>query len=186
MDREGIKSYRSAKNRSQSSALCDHARKLLKDALTEAQKKLKPSDKDRDLSQLLQRPDFLEAFNYTLACLAAKELAESDPRVCEIYVYHPSGNADYEAGEALPVEKTAHLIVHLERPSPTLEVFIASFDEALTASLRELPSGVFEILTSWLDCKLISKQEVQRDSGIATLHTSVITRPLRIWPRDVW
>jgi hypothetical protein len=185
VEREVITSDRNAERRSPSSATRDLARKLLNDALTEARKKLKVGDKDRHLSQLLQNPDFLEALNYALACLAAKELAQSDQRVSAIYVYHPSANADGEAGEALPLEKTTYLIVHVDTPSPSLKMFIASLDIALTASLRELPSEVFKNLASWLDCRLISEEDAQRDRGIAALHTSVFTRPLRVWPRDV-
>lgn len=185
MERDVITVDLSSEGHLLSSATHDLAGNLLGEAISEARGKLKPSDKARDLSQLLQRVDFLEALNYALACLVAKELAESDQRVRAIYVYHPSANVDSESGEALPLEKATHLIVHLEKPSPSLGTFIASLDTALTACLRQLPSEEFVDLASWLNCTLILEQEAQRDRGLASLHTSVFTRPLQVWPRDL-
>jgi hypothetical protein len=139
---------------------------------------------DAGLMSLLGRRDFLEIFKYGLESKIAEVLAATDRNVLAVYAVEADLNPEAEISGELPLDVTAHLLVHVSVPSAALQAFIGALDRALLASLKELPSPLFRERAFILDVNLITEQDIQQRIGFAKLLTSPFAPPLKVWQRE--
>lgn len=158
-------------------------RKICNEALAEAYTKLMPVQQDLGLEYLFQHRNFVQNFKYSLAKGVAQTLAQHDKRVQAIYWFEPSANPDLEAGEPLLVEATIHLLVLVETASAALETFVAALDRGLIEHLKEMPPSLFAESPLLLDVNLVTREAVERRSGLANLLSSIFAPPLKLWER---
>ena len=154
------------------------------EALTLAQDKYAVFQRGSDLASLLRHPDFFDKFKYGLAVGVTDALAANDQHVLAVYVYDPSANPDSESGDDLPLEATLHLLALVQTPSAALSAFVVSLDQALTASLKALPSALFAQRESVLDVNLITEKDVRLGVGYAALLSSLFAPPIKVWARE--
>jgi len=131
----------------------------------------------------LTRPSVRAAVKDGLARGVARAVAAHDPQVQAIYTYDPSVDPDGEGGDDQPFDATIHLLALVTAPSAALQAFIAALDRALTESLQDLPSPIFQIRESVLDLNLITRQDVQDRKGYAGLLSATFAPAIEIWRR---
>lgn len=152
------------------------------DAIDLAEKR-DPSLFNPGLRELLRRPGFFDNFQYGLASGVANVLAAGSGNVQAVYINEPFANADSDLVEK-PLDATLHLIVlTLVAPSAALDALIVSLDQALTASLKELPFPAFAERASTLDVILVTEEEARLGIADGRLLSSVFAPPLEIWRR---
>jgi hypothetical protein len=174
------KSARSA----QVSTLGELAKTIRASAVVEALSDRRSYATNEALLELeLSRPVVREAVKDGLARGVARALLAHDPQVQAIYAYDPSANPDSEAGDDRPFDATIHLLAIVTAPSAALQAFIAALDRALTESLKELPSPIFQIRESVLDINLITRQDVQERKGYAGLLSATFAPAIEICRR---
>lgn len=159
------------------------AERICQNALAETYDKLVPVEKTLDVESLLQRRALLQSFKYSLAKGVSQALAGHDRRVQAVYLFQPAANPDMEAGEFLPLETMIHLLVRVETPSAALDAFTASLDRGLVQCLQELPTSLFTSCRSILDVILLTEDAVERQTGFASLLSSIFAPPLELWQR---
>ena len=163
------------------SYLDEVAETMRDDAIAQAIAKLSSRAHHLDLANLLGRPDFLDYFKHGLASSAANVLAAHDWNVQAVYAYDAALDAGSEAGEDPPRDTGVHLLVRVITPSAGLEALIASLDQALTASLKDLPAPGFRQRESVLDINLVSDDDMRRGVNYAGLLKGLFAPPLQVW-----
>jgi hypothetical protein len=153
------------------------------DALAQAHHKVGGFQRGADLASLLEHPAFLDYFKHGLATGAANVLAANDQNVQAVYSYDPACDAGSEAGEDPPRDAGVHLLVWVTTPSAALEALIVSLDQALAASLKDLPAPGFRQRESVLDVNLISDDDIRRGVNYAGLLKGLFAPPLQVWQR---
>ncbi len=153
------------------------------DALAQAREKMGALQRRADLAGLLARLDFLDYFKHGLASGVANVLAANDQNVQAVYVYDPALDAGSEAGEDPPRDTGVHLLVRVITPSAALAALIASLDQALAASLKDLPASGFRQRESVLDVNIISDDDMRRGVNYAGLLKGLFAPPLPVWRR---
>ena len=131
----------------------------------------------------LQRSTVVEAIKDSLALGVAHALATHDTHVQAVYTYDPSANPDSETGEDGQLDATLHLLVLVTTPSAALQAFINALDSALTESLKDLPSPIFQMRESVLDINLLTPKDVQQRTGYAGLLSSLFAPAVKLWER---
>jgi len=131
----------------------------------------------------LDRPAVVEAIKDSIAQEVARTLAAHDPQIQAIYSYDPSGNPDNETGEDRLPDVTIHLLALIAAPSAALQSFILALDSALTESLKDLPSPIFQMRESVLDINLLTPKDVQQRTGYAGLLSSLFAPAVKLWER---
>jgi len=168
----------------QVSSLSDLAKTIRASAIVEALSDRRSYATNEALLELeLGRPVVREAVKDGLARGVARALAAHDPQVQAIYAYDPSANPDSEAGDDRPFDATVHLLAVVNTPSAALQAFIAALDRALTESLKDLPSPIFQIRESVLDINLITRHDVQERKGYAGLLSATFAPAIEIYRR---
>jgi len=163
------------------SYLAEVAETIRDDALVAARKKLSLSRPHADIERLLQHPGFFNYFEYELAVRVADVLGALDEPLQAIYLYDPSIDADGGIDHSIPPDATVHLLVLLTAHTGTLGAWITRLDDALTNSLRDLPSPALMRRVSVLDVIQISEEEARYVLGHGRLFSSIFTPPLKIW-----
>lgn len=165
-------------------SLSDLAKTIRASAIVEALSDRRSYATNEALLELeLSRPVVREAVKDGLARGVARALAAHDAQVQAIYAYDPSANPDSEAGDDRPFDATVHLLAVVTTPSAALQAFIAALDRALTESLKDLPSPVFQVRESILDINLITRQDVQERKGYAGLLSATFAPAIEIYRR---
>ncbi len=168
----------------QVSSLLETAETIRGNALNLARKKMLPREQDAELAKLLERPNFVDYFKYTLAQEVAQVIATYDQRVQAVYLFEESANPDAETEEYPAfVDLTIHLLALVTSPSAALETFITTLDRTLTEVLSEFPSDAFARRTSFLNVIPITESDIEEGRGYAVLLSSIYARPLKIWQR---
>ena len=157
---------------------------ICQNALAETYDKLVPGEKALKLEALLQRRALFQSFKYSLAKGVAQALAEHDRRVQAVYLFQLAANPEVEAGEFLPLETTIHLLVRVETSSAALDAFTASLDRGLAQCLQQLSTSLFTGCDSILDVILLTEEAIERQTGYASLLSSMFAPPLELWQRQ--
>jgi hypothetical protein len=169
----------------QASTLADAAASIRDAAIERGRVKLAAPQRELGLESLLNyNPTFFDYFKYELASGVARILAENDHNVQAIYMCDPAANPECEIGGTLPLSATVHLIVKAKTVSAALEAFVAALDRALTASLRDLPSPLFEKRAFILNASLVTEEDIRLRHGHAALISSLFAPALKIWRRE--
>jgi len=166
------------------SSLSDLAKTIRANAVVEALGDRRSYACNEALLELeLSRQPVMENLKDGLTRGVARALAAHDSQVEAVYAYDPSANPDSDAGDDQPFDAALHLLALVTTPSAALQAFIAALDRALTESLTELPSPVFQGRESVLDITLITRRNVQERRGYAGLLSSRFAPAVEIWRR---
>jgi len=162
----------------------DVTKQLLEDSINTALEKVSRYNRNKSLEDLFQDHDFFEQFNYILSTKIAELFAQNDERIQAVYQFGESMNPGSESGEYLPIDPCVHLLCLVEKSSAGLKAYIDGLDRALTKEMVDLPASCYAKLSSVLDIIIITKEDVQKRKGYASLLKSLHAPPLCVWRRD--
>jgi len=166
------------------SYLDEVAETIRDDAITLAREKLGAARCGANLGRLLGQSLFFDYFKHGLAIGVVNVLAASDWNVQAVHIYDPTHNPGNDAGEDLQ-DATLHLIIELvAQPNVALESLMADLDQALAATVRELPSPRLARRESILDISLVTEEDVRYGLNAAGLLVGLFASPLKIWQRE--
>lgn len=166
------------------SYLAEVAETIRDDALAAAREKLSLSLLHTDLERLLRHPGFFDYFKYELAIRVTYVLGALVEPLQAIYLHDSSANPDGDIDHARPPDATVHLVALVTAHSDTLEAWTNELDDALTNSLRDLPSSALAQRASVLDVIQISEEEARYCPSSRSLLSSVFAPPIAIWRCD--
>ena len=161
------------------------ALKIQNEALAQAYAKMVPVQQALGLEYLLKNRDFFQSFKYYLAEGVAKTVGANDRQLQAVYLFEPSTNPDAETGECLPLEATIHLLIVVSNPSAALDIFVEALDNGLTRHLNQMPSPLLAKCSSILNAIVLSKEAVDQRQGYASLVSSILAPPFKLWERAV-
>lgn len=159
------------------------ARKICLEALHEAYERLVPDERVLGLEQLFQRRKFLRGFKDSLAKGVAETLARHDKRVRAVYLFEPSANPDQAVNETGSFEAILHLLVLVETPSAALAALVTALEHGFREYLQELSAITLSESRFILDVNLVTPEAVERGMGFASLLSSRVGPPLKLWER---
>jgi hypothetical protein len=161
------------------------ARKICSEALYQASGKMTLTQQALELEFLLQKQEFIQSFKYHLAKGVAETVGTNDRHTQAVYLLEPATNPEVEMGQSQPLEATLHLLVVVSKPSAALDAFIEALERGLSRYLNELPSALLAgRRSSILNVILVTEQAVKQRQGYASLISSILAPPFKLWERN--
>jgi hypothetical protein len=160
------------------------ARKICSEALYQASGKMTLAQQALGLECLLQKQEFVQSFKYYLAKGVAETVGTNDRHARAIYLLEPATNPEAEMGQPQPLEATLQLLVVVSKPSAALDAFIEALERGLSRYLNELCSPLLAGRRSILNVILVTEQAVKQRQGYASLISSILTPPFKLWERN--
>lgn len=157
------------------------ARKICKEALSQASHKLAPAQQTLELEYLLQNQDFSQNFKHHLAKGVAETLGANDRHVQTIYIFEPATPS--ETGQYQPLAATIHLLVVVSKLSAALDAFIEALERGLSRYLKELSPALLAGHCSTMNVILVTEAAVEQRQGYASLISSILASPFKLWER---
>jgi hypothetical protein len=156
--------------------------KMTRDAALDfALLKIPPVKRDLDLAFLLQQHDFFCAFKNGLVESTCRVIGDYDAKALESYYFDPCANPDAQSGEEIPIDGTLNIILVVKSKTAGLEAFINSLDRAMTEALKELPLPLLDSYDSVLNIIPVTKEDIEKGKGYATLLSSIHAPALKVW-----
>jgi hypothetical protein len=161
------------------------AQKICDEALCRTYARMAPVQQALGVEYLLQHQDFFQSFKYHLAKEVAETLGANDNHVQAVYLFEPATNPDAETGQDQPLDATIHLLVVVSKSSAALDAFIEALEQGLSRYLNELPSPLLAGRRSILNVLLITEESVEQRQGYASLISSILAPPFKLWERTL-
>ena len=153
------------------------ANDICETALNDAKEQLHPLMRNTELTLLLKRNDFVEAFKRALEHRIAQRLAVWQPGVLAVFQFDEAWADDHASWDG-----SIHLLVKVHRLSDAIKMLGKKLDRSLTACLKRLGWSRFRRRQSILEVQQVTLNELRHGTSYAAMFSAFYNVPVEVWP----